>query len=127
MAGSVSEPLLVTEALHRLLRPGLGQYELGATLKPEPERRGFRSLLARLEVAEAARRHQVHEQDELTVLGREEEPFRAAPGAGQPAALERVERRVEGLERRDVRRAGLLDRKGRDRAVERAAPGLHLG
>jgi hypothetical protein len=69
----------------------------------------------------------VHEQDELAVLGREEEPFRAPPGAREPPALERGERRVEGLERRDVRRPGLLDRECGNRAVERATPGLHLG
>ena len=44
--------------------------------------------------------------------------------AGERAPLERGQRRVEGLERRDVGGAGTLDRERRDRRVEGAPPGL---
>ena len=66
------------------------------------------------------------EQHELAVLGGEEEPLRAALGAGKTPTIERRERRVEGLQRRDVRRPGLLDREGADRIVQRSAPGFDL-
>ena len=42
-------------------------------------------------------------------------------------AVERRERRVEGLERRDVRRTGFLDRRSLDEWVELAPPGFDLG
>ena len=42
-------------------------------------------------------------------------------------ALERRERRVERLQRRDVRGPGSLDRERAHRLVELAAPGFHLG
>ena len=44
----------------------------------------------------------------------------------EPPALERRERRVERLQRRDVRRPGLHDRERAHRLVELATPGLHL-
>ena len=78
------------------------------------------------QVAEPARGHQVDEQHELAVLGREQEPLRPPPRAREPPALERRERRVERLQRRDVRRPGLHDRERAHRLVELATPGLHL-
>ena len=53
----------------------------------------------------------------------------ASPGARprEAPALERRQRRVERLQRRDVRRAGFLDRERRDGLVELAPPRLHLG
>ena len=50
---------------------------------------------------------------------------RSAPR--QPPALERRQRRVERLQRRDVRRPGALDRKRTHGIVERAAESLDLG
>ncbi len=67
------------------------------------------------------------EQDELLVLGREEQPLAAALGAREPPALERGEGRVERLQRRDVGGPGLLDRKRAHGIVEGAPQGLHLG
>ena len=58
-----------------------------------------------VEVAQPAGAHQVHHQHELAVVGREEEPLRPPPRALEAFALERRERRVERLQRRDVRRA----------------------
>ena len=66
------------------------------------------------------------EQDELAVGGREEEALAAALHAAELPALEGLQRRVERLQRRDVRRAGLRDREGRDRVIELASPRLHL-
>ena len=53
----------------------------------------------------------------------------ASRAARRPEALavERRERRIERLERRDVRRPGLLDRRPLDERVELAAPGFDLG
>src|SRR3954453_5114593 len=109
-----------------LLRAAFGEDELPAALEQEPERRRLRALLTGLEVAEAAGRHQVDEQDELAVLRREEKPLGPTIRSREPPAVERGERRIERLQRRDVRRPGLLDRKRGDGIVERAAPSFHL-
>jgi hypothetical protein len=68
----------------------------------------------------------VDEQHELGVVGREEEALAAPFGATEAAALERIERRVEGLQRRDVRRSGVRDRERRHGLVELTPPRLHL-
>ncbi|MBA2475436.1 MAG: hypothetical protein H0V40_05725 [Actinobacteria bacterium] len=65
-------------------------------------------------------------QDELPVVGREAEPLAAALGSPEPSSLERAERRVERLQRGDVRRAGALDGRGADGLVERAPQRLDL-
>jgi hypothetical protein len=69
----------------------------------------------------------VDEQHELVVVGREQQALAASLGAGEPPAFERRQRGVEGLQRRDVRRPGLLDRKGANGIVQQAAPRLHFG
>ena len=46
---------------------------------------------------ELARRHQVHEHDQLAVGRREEEPLRAPLGPFELPSFERRKRRVEGL------------------------------
>jgi hypothetical protein len=66
-------------------------------------------------------------EDELAVRGREEQVLAAPPGAGEPPALQRGERRVERLQRRNVSRARLLDRERGDGAVERSPIRLNLG
>ena len=66
------------------------------------------------------------EQNELAVLGREEQPLAPPLGACQPTALERRQRRVERLQRGDVRGAGFLDRERPHRVVQAAPPRLHL-
>ena len=73
----------------RFFEPASVRTSSRAVGEPEAERRRLRALLAGAEVAKAAGGHQVDEQDELAVLGREEEPLRAPLGAGQPPALER--------------------------------------
>ena len=85
--------------------------------KREPESGRLRPLLAGLQVADAAGRHQVDEQDTSSPssVGKSSRLARRSAPA-KPPALERRERRVERLQRRDVRRAGLLDRERAARA-----------
>jgi hypothetical protein len=68
----------------------------------------------------------VHHQHELAVRRRQQEPLRAAFDA-ERLAFERRERRIDRLERRDVRRAGALDGRRRDERVELTAPRLDFG
>ena len=90
------------------------------------ERRRLRPFLAGLEELESPGCHQVDVQHELAVVGGEEQALAAPLDAAQATALERVERRVERLQRRDVRRSRLLDREGRHGVVQLAPPRLHL-
>src|SRR6266571_8804381 len=110
-----------------LLLSALREDELSAAGELEPERRRLRRLPAGRDVAEPARGHQVDEEDELAVLGREEETFAAAFRPAEATPLERRERRIEGLQRCDVPGAGLRDRERRDGIVQLAPPRLHLG
>ena len=110
-----------------LLRAGLGEHELPAALEAKAEGGRLRAFLAGAEVAHAAGGHEVDHQHELAVVGLEEEPLAAALRPREAPALERLERRVDRLQRRDVRRAGTLDRKRADGLVERSAEGLDLG
>jgi hypothetical protein len=109
-----------------LLRAGFGEHELGAALEAQTEGRRLRPLFTGGEVAKPPRGHQVNEQHELAVLGRKEQPLASPLGARESPAVERRKRRVEGLQSRDVRRPGLLDRKGADGLVQGASPRLHL-
>ncbi len=109
-----------------LLRAGLGEDELRPSLEPQAEGRQLRAILRRSEVAKAAGAHQVHQEHELAVLGREEQALAAAMGAGEASPVELAERGVDRLERGHVRRPRLRDRKGGNGAVERAPPRLHL-
>src|SRR4029077_10360005 len=84
------------------LRARLGQHELAAVGEAQPEDRCLRSLLAGLQVAQPSRAHQVHVEDELAVVGREDEPLRAPSRALESFALERGDRWIERLERGDV-------------------------
>ncbi len=104
----------------------LGEDELRAAGELEGERRDLRPLVAGAQRLQPARRHQVDEEHELAVVGGEEEALAAPLDAAEAPAFERGERRVERLQRRDVRRAGLRDREGRHRVTELAPPGLHL-
>src|SRR5262245_42715087 len=110
-----------------LLLSALGEDELTAAVELEPEGRRLGRGAAGGDVAESAGRHQVYEEDELAVVGREKEALAPALGSAEAAAFERRERRVERLERRDVRRTGLRHGKSRDGLVELAPPRLHLG
>ena len=110
-----------------LLLARLGQDELVPSDEPEPEHRRLRALRACGQEAEAPRAHQVDAQHELVVLGGEEQVLAAPASAREPAAFEDVEWRVEGLERRDVRGPGTLDRVRGDLRIELAHPGLDLG
>src|SRR5262249_60284844 len=98
----------------------------GAALEATGERRGFGALLAELEELQAAGGHQVDEHDELAVVGREEQTLRTPLGACEPTPLQGRERRIERLQRRDVRGSRLHDRKRGHRIVQLAAPSLPL-
>ncbi len=87
----------------------------------------FGPFLVGTEVAQPTGAHQVDHQNELAVIGREEQSLRPPPGAGEARAVERRERRVERLQRRDVGRSGLLDRASRHLGVEELPPGLDFG
>jgi hypothetical protein len=66
-------------------------------------------------------------EDELAVVGREEEVLATTPSACETPTVERRERRVERLQRGDVGRTGLGDRGAADRLVERQPSRLDLG
>jgi hypothetical protein len=68
----------------------------------------------------------VHHQDELAVVGREQEAFRPALDMKR-CALERRQRRIDRLQRRDVCRPRMLDRRRDDERVELTAPRLDFG
>jgi hypothetical protein len=93
------------------LRARFGELQLTAVDEPQAEHRRLRALAALRHVLQPPGAHQVHEQHELVVVGREQEALRAPLDAAQPLALERLQRRVERLQRGDVRRAGLHDRR----------------
>ena len=113
--------------LGALLGPALGEHERAAVLEREAKGGRLRLLRAGLVEAQPPGAHQMDVEDELAVLGREEEVLAAAAGARQRPAVERVERGVERLQRGDVRRAGLRNGRGSDALVERASKGLDLG
>jgi hypothetical protein len=69
----------------------------------------------------------VHVEDEVAGFAREEEVLAAPPRPRQAASLQDRERRVERLQRGDVRGPGALDRDGRDGLVQRASRRLDLG
>ena len=113
--------------LRTLLRPCLGQDDRATALEREPEGRRLRALGAWLEVAHASGAHQVDVEDELAVVGGEEEVLPAPPRSFEATAFQGGERRVERLQRCDVCRARLFDRVGADQAVERPAERFDLG
>ena len=92
-----------------LLGASLGEDQLAAVLQSQPERRRLGALRAGLQEADAPGAHQVHVEDELAVVGGEEE-VAAPPGPGEPPALEGRERRVERLQGGHVRRPRFGDR-----------------
>ena len=85
---------------------------------------GFFALA--VEEAQPPGAHQVDAQDEVVAVDGEEEVLAAPLRALQPPAVESRQRRVERLQRGDVRGAGLLDRVSRHERVELAHPGLDL-
>jgi hypothetical protein len=68
----------------------------------------------------------VHHQHELAVAGRQQEALGPALDA-ERLAFERLQRRIDRLQGRDVRRPGALDRRRGDERVELAAPSLDFG
>ena len=75
--------------LGAFLRSGFGEDERAPVLELEPERWRLGLLVAVAQVAEPACAHQVDVEDELPVLGREEEVLRPALGAREPVSFER--------------------------------------
>ena len=107
-----------------LLRAALREHELAAVLEPQPERRRLGPLRPGGQELDPARAHQVDPKLELAVVGREEQPLAPAAGALEPAAVELAQRRVERLQRGDVRRARLQDRARGHERVKLAHPRL---
>jgi hypothetical protein len=110
-----------------LLRAALGEDQLAAVLEAEPERGRLGPFRPGLEEANPTGAHQVDVQDELAVVRGEEEVLATPPSAREVPTVERRERRVERLQRRDVGRPGLGDRRAAHRLVERQPSRLHLG
>ena len=105
---------------------GLGQDQPGSTGEAELEGLRRRAALAGREQAQTPGAHQVHHQHQLSVVGGKEQALTASPGTGQAAALERLKRRLGRFQRRQMGRAGMLDRRGGDQLVERAAKRFDL-
>ena len=112
-----------------LLRPELAQAQLAPLPSGDPDEqpRGAvaqrRALVVELQ---APRGHQVHEQGE--VAGDvDDDVLAAAPDARRRRAVDRVQRRVERLQRVDARRERGLDRRAAQRRVEAARSDLDLG
>ncbi len=134
---SASGPRCARSAVELLLRhepdagafllAGLGEDELAAPAEPDAEHRRLRPLRAGLEVAQPARAHEVNPEDEIVALDGEQEVLPAPARALEASSVECRERRRERLQRRDVRRAGFLDRCARDERVELPHPRLDLG
>ena len=82
-----------------LLRASLREDQLAAVLEAQPERRRLRPLRARLQEADAPGAHQVDMEDELAVVGGEEEVLAPPAGSCEAPALQSRERRVERLQR----------------------------
>src|SRR5207244_6300484 len=76
-----------------LLRPRLGEDEARAALEDELEGRLLWPSLAEAQEAEPPGGHEVDEQDELAVVGREEEALGAPARTREAAALEGGQRR----------------------------------
>jgi hypothetical protein len=68
----------------------------------------------------------VHHEHEPAVVRREQEAL-GTPVDAKRAAVECPQRRVDRLQRRDVRGAGVLDRRRGDERVELTAPCLDFG
>jgi len=60
----------------------------------------------------------VHHQHQLAVVGGKEQALTASPGAGETTPFERPQRRLDRFQGGQMGRAGTLDRRERDRAVE---------
>jgi hypothetical protein len=77
-------------------------------------------------VTDPACAHQVDPKLQLSVLGREEQPLATPRRPCKAAPFQRGERRVERLQRGDVRGAGSEHWRCRDERIELADPRLDL-
>src|SRR3954464_4638392 len=81
---------------------------------------------ALVEELQAPGRHEVHQQGEVA-REVDDEVLAHAPHAGDGGALDRVQRRVEGLQRVDARRERRLDDDTPQRGIQPACGDLDLG
>src|SRR4029453_12615317 len=109
-----------------LLLPSLGEDELAAVRESQAEHRRLRRLATRRDVAEPSRAHQMNAEHEIDALDREEEVLAAPARALEASAVELGERRRERLQRRDVGRPCLLDRRPGHEGGGLADPRPHL-
>jgi hypothetical protein len=127
------DPLVVRDRLRReqlrprpLLRAELAQPQLAAVLEPHQDPRGaVAERRAVVEQLQPAGRHQVHEQGHLTGLDGEHLADPAHPV--QFPAGERVERRVERLERDEPGRERRFHARAGDAGRQAACGDLDLG
>ena len=109
-----------------LLGAELAQPQLTAVLEPdEKTRRAVAQRGARVEQLQTAGRHQVHEQRQ-TIVGPDGEQLAAAPGAGQRAPDDRLERRVKRLQGIDAGGQNRLDARASDRASDQTRSDLNF-
>jgi hypothetical protein len=110
-----------------LLGPELAHAQLAPAGQPQQKpRRPVAHRRALGVQLEPPRRHQVQQHDEL-VVELEHEQLAAPAHARQLATLERVQRRVERLQRVDAGGERGLDGLARQDGVEPARDDLHLG
>src|SRR4051794_18572908 len=117
------------EHLHprRLLRAELAQAQLAPVVDPQQEPgRAVAQRGALVEELQPPGRHEVEEHREIA-RDVHDEVLAAPPDARDRRALERVQRRVERLQRVDARRERGLDRRAAQGGVEAARRDLDLG
>ena len=110
-----------------LARAELAQAQLVAVGEPDEQPRGaIAQRGALVEELQAPGRHEVHEQGE--VAGEVDHDVLAdPPHAGDGGALDRVQRRVEGLQRVDARGERRLHDDAAQRGIQPACGDLDLG
>ena len=111
---------------HRLARHALAHDELALVLEAHREHGARRALLARLDVGQLARRHEVDREHEV-VVGREEQVLAAPLARPSAVAREPRQRRRRRLDHGEVRHRHIAHRRAGDEGVERFGERLELG
>ena len=108
-----------------LLGGDLGELQ-GSVFEVECCQLGLAALVAAFTPVEASGDHQVDDQVQI-IVERQDETFAEAAGTRWRHPFERIDRRIEALERGDARDPDLLDRVPDDVAVERLEVVDHVG
>ena len=118
-----SAPASRSQTPARFFGAALGQDELASVLEAQPERRRLRALLSRLRDAgiRPALIRWIRSRSSPSSVGKRRHlPRRRAPSNRRPSSV--AQRRVERLQRRDVRGTGLRDRRARHGLGRARAP-----